>query len=70
MGNSWNARLDRAIVSLADFDDFWLFAVLALALVSVVFHTKRSVAEKGGTSGRNRLDRMGELDSLAASNCT
>ncbi|HKM54011.1 MAG TPA: DHA2 family efflux MFS transporter permease subunit [Isosphaeraceae bacterium] len=34
-------------VSLAYFDDFWLFAVLALALVPLVFLMKRSVAEKG-----------------------
>jgi len=33
--------------SLAYFDDFWLFAVLALALVPLVFLMKRSVAEKG-----------------------
>jgi DHA2 family multidrug resistance protein len=34
-------------VSLAYFDVFWLFAVLALALVPLVFLMKRSVAEKG-----------------------
>ena len=33
--------------SLAYFDDFWLFAVLALALVPLVLLMKRSVAEKG-----------------------
>jgi MFS transporter, DHA2 family, multidrug resistance protein len=32
-------------VSLAYFDDFWLFGVLALALVPLVFLMKRSVAE-------------------------
>ncbi len=34
-------------VLLAYFDDFWLFAVLALALVCLVPVMKRSVAEKG-----------------------
>jgi MFS transporter, DHA2 family, multidrug resistance protein len=38
-------------VSLAYFDDFWLFAVLALALVPLVFLMKRSVAEKGAHVG-------------------
>jgi len=38
-------------VSLAYFDDFWLFAVLALALVPLVFLMKRSVAEKGAHIG-------------------
>jgi DHA2 family multidrug resistance protein len=33
--------------SLAYFDDFWLFAVLALALVCLVPLMKPSVAEKG-----------------------
>jgi DHA2 family multidrug resistance protein len=33
--------------SLAYFDDFWLFAVLALGLVCLVPLMKRSVAEKG-----------------------
>jgi DHA2 family multidrug resistance protein len=33
--------------SLAYFDDFWLFGVLAFALVPLVFLMKRSVAEKG-----------------------
>ena len=33
--------------SLAYFDDFWLFGVLALALVCLVPLMKRSVAEKG-----------------------
>ncbi len=41
-----NLRQQQA-VSLAYFDDFWLFAVLALALVPLVFLMKRSVAEKG-----------------------
>jgi DHA2 family multidrug resistance protein len=34
-------------VSLAYFDGFWLFGVLALALIRLVPHMKRSVAEKG-----------------------
>jgi DHA2 family multidrug resistance protein len=34
-------------VSLAYFDVFWLFAVLALGLVVVVLLMKRSVVEKG-----------------------
>jgi MFS transporter, DHA2 family, multidrug resistance protein len=33
--------------ALAYFDNFWLFAVLMLALTAVVFVMKRSVAEKG-----------------------
>ncbi len=41
-----NLRQQQA-VSLAYFDDFWLFAVLALALVPLVLLMKRSVAEKG-----------------------
>jgi DHA2 family multidrug resistance protein len=39
-------RLQQA-ASLAYFDDFWLFAVLALGLVGLVPFMKRSVAEKG-----------------------
>ena len=39
-------RLQQAS-SLAYFDDFWLFAVLALGLVFLVPLMKRSVAEKG-----------------------
>ena len=38
-------------VSLAYFDDFWLFAVLAVALVFLVPLMKRSVAEKGAHIG-------------------
>jgi DHA2 family multidrug resistance protein len=38
-------------VALAYFDDFWLFAVLARALVPLVFLKKRSVAEKGAHTG-------------------
>ncbi len=38
---------DQQAVSLAYFDDFWLFAVLALGLVVLVPLMKRSVAEKG-----------------------
>ncbi len=41
-----NLRQQQA-VSLAYFDDFWLFGVLALALVPLVLIMKRSVAEKG-----------------------
>jgi DHA2 family multidrug resistance protein len=41
-----NLRLQQAS-SLAYFDDFWLFAVLALGLVCLVPFMKRSVAEKG-----------------------
>jgi DHA2 family multidrug resistance protein len=33
--------------SLAYFDVFWIFAVLAIALVPLVFFMKRAVAEKG-----------------------
>jgi MFS transporter, DHA2 family, multidrug resistance protein len=38
---------EQQAASLAYFDDFWLFGVLALALVPLVFLMKRSVAEKG-----------------------
>ena len=41
-----NLRQQQA-ASLAYFDDFWLFGVLALALVPLVLLMKRSVAEKG-----------------------
>ena len=41
-----NLREQQA-ASLAYFDDFWLFGVLALALVPLVLLMKRSVAEKG-----------------------
>jgi DHA2 family multidrug resistance protein len=41
-----NLREQQA-TSLAYFDDFWLFAVLALVLVCLVPLMKRSVAEKG-----------------------
>jgi DHA2 family multidrug resistance protein len=37
--------------ALAYFDNFWLFAVLMLALITVVFVMKRSVAEKGARVG-------------------
>jgi MFS transporter, DHA2 family, multidrug resistance protein len=39
--------VEQQATSLAYFDDFWLFGVLALALVPLVFLMKRSVAEKG-----------------------
>ena len=38
---------DRQAASLSYFDDFWLFAVLAVGLVFLVPFMKRSVAEKG-----------------------
>jgi MFS transporter, DHA2 family, multidrug resistance protein len=38
-------------VSLAYFDTFWLFAMLALALVPLVFLMKPSAAEKGAHIG-------------------
>jgi DHA2 family multidrug resistance protein len=41
-----NLRQQQA-ASLAYFDNFWLFAVLALALLCLVPLMKRSVAEKG-----------------------
>jgi DHA2 family multidrug resistance protein len=41
-----NLRQQQA-TSLAYFDTFWLFAVLALGLVFVVPLMKRSVAERG-----------------------
>jgi len=41
-----NLRQQQA-ASLAYFDVFWLFAVLAVALVFLVLLMKRSVAEKG-----------------------
>ena len=47
---TWQALEDlrqQQATSLAYFDDFWLFAVLALALVLLVPFMKRSVAEKG-----------------------
>jgi MFS transporter, DHA2 family, multidrug resistance protein len=37
--------------SLAYFDVFWFFAVLAAGLVLLVFIMKRSVAEKGAAVG-------------------
>ena len=47
---TWQALEDlrqQQAVSLAYFDDFWLFAVLAVGLVFLVPLMKRSVAEKG-----------------------
>jgi DHA2 family multidrug resistance protein len=38
---------EQQSTSMAYFDDFWLFAVLALGLVCLVPLMKRSVAEKG-----------------------
>jgi DHA2 family multidrug resistance protein len=43
-------RLQQA-ASLAYFDNFWLFAMLSLALTPLVFFMKRSVAEKGAHIG-------------------
>ena len=51
---TWQALADlrhQQAASMADFDDFWLFAVLAVALVFLVPLTKRSVAEKGAHVG-------------------
>src|SRR5262249_30773654 len=45
-----NLRQQQA-VSLAYFDDFWLFAVLAMGLVFLVPLMKRSVAEPGAHIG-------------------
>jgi DHA2 family multidrug resistance protein len=45
-----NRRFEQA-ASMAYFDVFWLFAVLALALVFLVPLMKRSVAEKGAHVG-------------------
>jgi DHA2 family multidrug resistance protein len=42
---------DHQASSLAYFDDFWLFAVLALALVLLLPLMKRSVAEPGEPIG-------------------
>jgi len=45
-----NLRQQQA-VSLAYFDDFWLFAVLSIALVPLVLLMKRTVVEKGAHIG-------------------
>jgi DHA2 family multidrug resistance protein len=47
---AWQAvadKLQQQALSLAYFDVFWLFAVMALALVPLVLFMRRSVAEKG-----------------------
>jgi DHA2 family multidrug resistance protein len=47
---TWQALADlreQQAASLAYFDVFWLFAVLAVSLVVVVLLMKPSVAEKG-----------------------
>jgi DHA2 family multidrug resistance protein len=47
---TWQALADlrqQQAASLAYFDEFWLFAVLSVALVFLVLFMKRSVAEKG-----------------------
>lgn len=52
--NTWQAlevlRQQQA-AAMAYFDDFWLFAVLAAALVFLILLMKRSVAEKGAHIG-------------------
>jgi DHA2 family multidrug resistance protein len=51
---TWQALADRRheqAVSMAYFDVFWLFAVLAVALAFLVPLMKRSVAEKGAHIG-------------------
>src|SRR5262249_45235737 len=47
---TWQALADlreQQAASMAYFDVFWLFAVLAVSLVVLVLLMKRSVAEKG-----------------------
>jgi DHA2 family multidrug resistance protein len=47
---AWQAvadKLQQQALSLAYFDVFWLFAMLALALVPLVLLMRRSVAAKG-----------------------
>ena len=47
---TWQALADlrqQQAASLAYFDDFWLFAVLAVGLVVLILLMKRSVVEKG-----------------------
>jgi DHA2 family multidrug resistance protein len=51
---TWQALADRRheqAASMAYFDVFWLFAVVAVALVFLVPLMKRSVAEKGAHIG-------------------
>jgi DHA2 family multidrug resistance protein len=51
---TWQALADlreQQAASLAYFDVFWLFAVLAASLVVLVLLMKRSVAEKGAHVG-------------------
>jgi DHA2 family multidrug resistance protein len=51
---TWQALEDRRheqAVSMAYFDVFWLFAVLAVVLVFLVLLMKRSVAERGAHVG-------------------
>ena len=51
---TWQALAElrqRQAASMAYFDVFWLFAVLAVALVFLVLLMKRSVAEKGAHIG-------------------
>jgi DHA2 family multidrug resistance protein len=40
-------KVQEQALSLAYFDVFWVFAVLALALLPLVLFMSRSVAEKG-----------------------
>ena len=44
---SFDDLRQQQAASLADFDVFWLCAVLSVALVVLVLFMKRSVAEKG-----------------------
>jgi DHA2 family multidrug resistance protein len=51
---AWQAVADKVqeqALSLAYFDVFWVFAVVALALVPLVLFMRRSVAEKGAHVG-------------------
>jgi DHA2 family multidrug resistance protein len=51
---TWQALADlrkQQAASLAYFDVFWLFAVLAVSLVVLALLMKRSVAEKGEHTG-------------------
>ena len=60
---TWQALADlrqQQAASLAYFDDFWLFAVLALALVLLVPFMKRSVAEKGEHIGGQQFPKERE----------
>ncbi len=64
-----NLRQQQA-TSLAYFDDFWLFAVLALALVPLVLLMKRRWLKKESTLEPNRPARVDIHDGLTASRRT